>query len=126
MPQMSNEILTRFLHGCYFSPVKSTLLKAIKKNLYGHQDHQRINKLSNKQANKERELVKGEATEDVFPTVEAGELKCNYMFLAVTTEEETKKVYTDQTGAFPTGEKHGERYIIVAYVYDCNTIIAKP
>ena len=54
-----------------------------------------------------------------------GQQKSNYMFLAVTTEEETRKIFTDQIGAFPTRAKSGERYTMIAYAYDCNAIVAK-
>ena len=38
----------------------------------------------------------------------------------------TGKMYTDQTGRFPVTSRKGNKYILVAYNYDSNTIHAKP
>ena len=36
------------------------------------------------------------------------------------------KIYTDQTDQFPVTSNRGNKYILVAYHYDCNTIHAEP
>ena len=36
------------------------------------------------------------------------------------------KIYTDQTGRFPVTSSKGNKYILVAYHYDSNTIHAEP
>ena len=39
---------------------------------------------------------------------------------------QTGKFYTDQTGRFPVTSSKGNKYILVAYHYDSNTIHAEP
>ena len=41
-------------------------------------------------------------------------------------EDATGKFYTYQTGRFPVTFTRGNKYILVAYDYDSNTILAKP
>ena len=48
-----------------------------------------------------------------------GELFCK-------TVELTGKNYTDQTGRFPVTSSKGSKYVMVAYNYDCNAILAEP
>jgi hypothetical protein len=45
---------------------------------------------------------------------------------AFATIEETGKVYTDQTGAFPITSSNGYKYMLVMYHYDTNAILVEP
>ena len=45
-------------------------------------------------------------------------------FLKVT--ECSRKIYTDQTGRFPITSSRGYKYIMIAYDYDSNNILAEP
>jgi hypothetical protein len=38
----------------------------------------------------------------------------------------TDQIYTDQTRNFPITSSHGNKYIMVLYDYDSNTILTKP
>ena len=40
--------------------------------------------------------------------------------------ENVGKIYTDQTGAFPTLSSKGNRYLFILYHYDTNAILAEP
>ena len=48
----------------------------------------------------------------------------NIVFLK--TVDLTGKIYTDQTGRFPVTSRKGNKYILVTYHYDSNTIHAEP
>jgi hypothetical protein len=45
---------------------------------------------------------------------------------ALTTIEETGRIYTDQTGQFPVTSSQGHRYMLVIYHYDTNAILVEP
>ena len=45
---------------------------------------------------------------------------------ACATVEPIEKIYTDQTGAFPTISSKGSRYVFILYHYDTNSILAEP
>jgi hypothetical protein len=46
--------------------------------------------------------------------------KCNYSHAAVM---DTKKIYTDLTGRFPTTSLSGNKYILILYDYDSNIVL---
>ena len=46
------------------------------------------------------------------------------IFLKVT--KCSSKIYTDQTGRFPITSSRGYKYIMIAYDYDSNNILAEP
>jgi hypothetical protein len=47
-------------------------------------------------------------------------------WIYAATIEPTGKIYTDQTGRFPTTSSKGNKYIMVLYDYDSNAILAEP
>ena len=49
--------------------------------------------------------------------------RTNQIFLKVT--EYSNKIYTDQTGRFPVISSRGYKYIMIAYDYDSNNILAE-
>ena len=61
--------------------------------------------------------------QDQFPPFTQSE-DTNLVFLK--TVDLTGKFYTDQTGRFPVTSSKGNKYILVAYHYDSNTIHAEP
>ena len=44
----------------------------------------------------------------------------------MAVEDLSERIYTDQTGKFPKKSQQGGQYIMIAYIYNCNAIIAKP
>ena len=50
--------------------------------------------------------------------------RTHQLFLKVT--ECSSKIYTDQTGRFPITSSRGYKYIMIAYDYDSNKILAEP
>jgi len=141
VPKTNSEKLTRFLHGACGSPCKQSLLNGLKENhlstwphlntfnvkthiraptatILGHMDHQRKNKLSTK-------IIRQSALEvDLDTRPKAINKKCNKVH--VILYEESQRLYTDQTGKFPVKSARGYQYVLIAYVYDTNTILYRP
>ena len=131
------------LHACAFSPVKSTWLKAIKRGFFitwpgltvhavekylgkidatvkGHLHQQRMNMWSTN-GSCTRQIVEGyEPCEDFEAKLEE---RTNLIYVTV---EETREIFTDQTGVFPVTSSMGNKYVIICYAYDQNAIIARP
>jgi hypothetical protein len=51
------------------------------------------------------------------------EEKCNYIYAAVM---ETNQIYTYLTGRFPTTSLSGNKYILILYGYDSNSVLSAP
>jgi hypothetical protein len=49
--------------------------------------------------------------------------KCNYMYAAVM---DTNQIYKDLTGKFPTTSLSGNKYILILYDYDSNSVLSAP
>ena len=125
--------LVKFLHAAAFSPCKSTWIKAIKAGFFatwpglthelvskflpnsehtamGHLDQEQKNLRStkpNKNVNEKDGTVKTR-THDVY---------CHVL---------EEHIFTDQTGRFPVQSNKGHNYLLIAYDYDTNAILAEP
>ena len=62
-----------------------------------------------------------ETIQDFLPPIEP---KCNKVYISLY--EETNRIHTDQTSKFPIKSLWGYNYILIAYVYDTNTILYRP
>jgi hypothetical protein len=49
-----------------------------------------------------------------------------YVMAAPLPTATTGKYYTNQTGRFPCTSSSGNNYVLIAYHYDCNCILAEP
>jgi hypothetical protein len=49
--------------------------------------------------------------------------KCNFIYSAVM---DTNQIYTDLTGRFPTTSLSGNKYILILYDYDSNSVLSAP
>jgi hypothetical protein len=136
--------LMQFLHAAAFSPVTSTFLTAISAQHFhswpglstarvrrflpksiptamGHLDRQR----QNTRSTRPRPITPADNTADLNPTQEPN--KTHAIFAAFHTGDEHKGViYTDLTGAFPVTSRKGNKYQLVLYDYDSNSILVKP
>ena len=132
----SKQELVSFYHAACFSPSKSTFIAAIKRNAFISWPGLTANLVS-KYLPKTEATIKGhirqkyKGTQSTQPTKlikqEVPEIiskRTNQLFLNVT--EFSNKIYTDQTGRFPVTSSRGYKYIMVAYDYDSNNIIAEP
>ena len=124
--------MTKFMHAALGSPAVSTLNKAINNKLLlswpgltvgnvnkyitdsdaalkGHMDRVRKNLRSTKIVKEELQIQQEAKTHVAFASIEV-----------------TGKIYTDQTGRFPTPSSRGYKYILILYSYDANAILAEP
>ena len=140
IPDGTVQDAVNFMHRALFSPTTSTLIKAIdngnlatwpmltsdniKKHLskseattLGHLDQTRKNIQSTKSEKQDKD--------DDKPIEQ--EPKTEHVYAAIINPQETTgKIYTDQTGQFPTVSSRGNKYLMVLYDYDSNAILAEP
>jgi hypothetical protein len=134
--QKSIQDTITYLHACCFSPVQDTWLKAIQN---GHFETWSSITVENVRTY----LLKSDATakchinqirqnirttqqplEQPAPETEmVQEDKCNYIYAAVMN---TNQIYTDLTGRFPTTSLSGNKYILILYDYDSNSVLSAP
>ena len=65
-------------------------------------------------------------TQDFTPEPPAPNMKSNDVAYIVIDKKELSTAYHDLTGRFPIRSRSGNEYIIIAYHYDANCIIAHP
>ena len=134
-----------YLHQCFFSPPPSTLVKAIKNNqllgvpgltmkvvnkwlptstatIKGNLHCTRKN-LQSTQKLAEKEKI--ECNKDMNPD-EDKNTACEMFCFAALAKEFDNTVYSDATGKFPVPSYHGNRYVMLTYVYDANAILVRP
>jgi len=149
----TRENLAIYLHQCFLCPSKCTWIAAIKQIFFATWPGLTVDLVQNYLPNS-KETAKGhmrQARKNTCPT--ANKPMPTISALAVTPptlisedtnkidptlpqthkhdvfmtiELATGKIYTDQTGRFPVTSTRGNKYILVAYDYDSNTINAKP
>ena len=147
--------LAEFLHAACFAPTKSTFIKAINNNHFvswpginpeliskhlpinestikGHMTRERANLQSTKQPTTTT-TVRGlddievkRRNDDYFPSSETPNVKMNEVAFQLISTSQTEKAYMDLTGQYPTKSARGNQYILVAYNYDANAILAEP
>jgi hypothetical protein len=136
--------IVAFMHAAFFSPVLSTLQKALslgyitnipgftasllKKHppqsaamIKGHLDQTRKNIRSTKKSDKETDEM-----DDLFPLqLTSDDMATNhYCYTAVF--EPTRKMYADLTGNMCQPSSKGNNAIVILYDYDSNAILAEP
>jgi hypothetical protein len=134
--QKSIQATITYLHACCFSPVTDTWLKAIQNGHFATWQSVTVE-------NVRKYLSKSDATSKVHmnqirqnicstqPAVKqpapepdmVQEEKCNYIYAAVM---ETNQIYTDLIGRFPTTSLSGNKYILILYDYDSNSVLSAP
>ena len=141
----SQQQLIEYLHQCFFSPTKSTILQAIKNDnllgvpglteradnkylpvstatIKGHEHHTRKNLRSTKKTKNTANVTHKQDMEPAEDPKAATEMFC-YAALADKIEG---TIYTNLQGKFPTISYKGNRYIFLTYIYDANAIIVRP
>ena len=63
--------------------------------------------------------------DDAFPPSEAPNTRTNAIYYKICSMAPKHLAYTDLTGRFPYRSSRGNQYIMVAYSYDSNAILAK-
>jgi hypothetical protein len=128
--------LISYLHDACFSPVKSTWITAIKNGNFsswpGLTDHAVEKHLSKSTStakgplNQQRQNARATKIKDtkvIFtePDLDHG-VKTQFVYAATIY---AGQIYTDQTGRFPVVSSKGNKYIMILYDYDSNTILAQ-
>jgi hypothetical protein len=129
--------LINYLHAACFSSVKSTWITAIKNGHFtlwpGLTEHAVEKNLSKSTSttkghlNQQRQNARTTKVKDpkvimTEPYLDQG-IKTQYVYAATIY---AGQIYTDQTGRFPVVSSKGNKYIMILYDYDSNTILAQP
>jgi hypothetical protein len=133
----NQKYLINYLHAACFSPVKSTWITAIKNgnfsSLPGLTEHA-VEKYFSKSTstkkvhmNQQRQnarttKIKNAKVIVTEPDTDHG-IKTQFVYAAT---KYAGQIYTDQTGRFPVVSSKGNKYIMILYDYDSNTILAQP
>ena len=75
--------------------------------------------------NSQRQGVRSTKTKDVTQMTEQATLPKQHDIM-ITTYDTNDTVYTDQTGAFPTMSSRGNRYQMILYHVNSNSIWVEP
>ena len=130
--------LAQYLHGCCFSPTKSTFINAIKNGNFSTWPGLTENLISKMppspntaKGHLNQEMANLQSTKikedkDFFPDPESPNMKTNLFMASLEKFSATNKAYTDLTGRFPVQSSRGNNYILICYSYDGNTILAEP
>ena len=73
-----------------------------------------------------KDLIEGDIDIDFFPTSDKHNERTNCIFYAIVESSPTGLGYFDTTGRFPYKSARQNEYILVAYNYDANSILAEP
>jgi hypothetical protein len=129
--------LINYLHAACFSPVKSTWIKAIKNGNFSswprlneHTVDKHLSKststakghLNQQRQNARKTKIKDAQVLDPEHDMDHG-IKTQFIYAATIDEGQ---IYTDQTGRFPVVSSRGNKYIMILYDYDSNSILAQP
>jgi hypothetical protein len=90
----------------------------------GHLDQVRKNKRSTKVKPPEPD----DDSNDVIPSPPSNYGKrTQFVYAAIIqAPNESGQIYTNQTGCFPVTSRRGNKYIMILYDYDSNSILAEP
>jgi hypothetical protein len=129
--------LINYLHAACFSPVKSTWITAIKNGNFSswpglteHAVEKHLSKsaattkghLNQQRQNARTTKIKTTNAINQETDIDHG-IKTQFVYAATIDSEQ---IYTDQTGIFPVVSSEGNKYIMILYDYDSNTILAQP
>jgi hypothetical protein len=134
--QKSIQDAITYLHACCFSPVQDTWLKSIQNGHFATWPSMTVENV-HKYYPKSYTMVKGHmnhihqnirSTQPALaePTTESElvqEDKCNFIYAVIM---ETNQIYTDLTGRFPKTSISGNKYILILYDYDSNSVLYAP
>jgi hypothetical protein len=129
--------LIKYLHAACFSLVKSTWITAIKNGhltswpgLTEHAVEKHLSKststakghLNQQRQNARTTKIKDTEVIVTDPDLDHG-IKTQFVYAATI---DAGQIYTDQTGRFPVLSRKGNKYIMILYDYDSNSILAQP
>ena len=145
--KQSKQDLARYLHAACLHPTVTSFTKAIAKNnfsswpglttklilrhlpksTYTYQGHLHAQKqgLQSTKLLKSTDDIKDEL-DDHFPMSDVPNIKSNNVCYVLVDPQEIATGYIDLTGRFPKKSSRGNEYILVAYHFDANHIMALP
>jgi hypothetical protein len=125
-----------YVHACCVSPVTDTWLKSIQNGQFATWPSvtvENVRKYLGKSdatakchLNQIRQNIRSTQQAEVITEPDADivqEDKCHYLY---ATTLETNQIYSDLTGRFPTTSLSGNKYILILYDYDSNSILSAP
>jgi hypothetical protein len=139
--------LVQFLHATCFSPVQSTLIKAINNGHFAtwpsftaanirhflpKSPATTMGHLNQVQKNQHSTKVKppqpDDDSNDVIPSQPSTDGKrTQFVYAAIVpAPNESGQICTNQTGCFPVTSRRGNKYIMILYDYNSNSILAEP
>jgi hypothetical protein len=133
----NQKYLINYLHAACFSPVKSTWITPIKNvhftswpGLTEHAVEKHLSKSTSTtkgNLNQQRQNARSTKVKDpqvimTEPDLDQG-IKTQYVYAGTI---DAGQIYTDQTGIFPVVSSKGNKYIMILYDYDSNSILAQP
>ena len=133
----STEQAIRWMHAVCGFPVKSTWIKAIKAGNYTgwpmlteknvNKYYPETNETPKGHMNQSRKNVRSTKPKPMKDYSEVHQLKGKKVQDIYTKVYEAKEtLYSDQTGAFPTRSRRGNKYIMVMVEIDSNAILVEP
>ena len=143
--------LVKFSHSALFSPVISTLEKALQNHYIkgfpgltaaalkkypphsvatakGHLDQARANTQSTKPkpSKPNDNSTAQETAAELFPAAPEKGNSSEACYASIETFKPSRQVHTDQTGKFPVTSNRGMKYVFILYDYDSNSIHPVP
>jgi hypothetical protein len=134
--QKSIQDTITYLHACCFSPVTDTWIKSIHNGHFATWPSVTVDNVR-KYLFKYDATAKGHMNQirqnirSTQPVVEQPapetdmiqEDKCHYIYASIL---ETNQIYSDLTGRFPTTSLSGNKYTLILYDYDSNSVLSAP
>ena len=121
-----------FCHATFFFPAKSTWQQAIQQDYLQGCPRLMADCAMKYIQGTETTTAKGHLNQtwqgtwstmmDDHPILEPDNTTRNHMFIAMA--DIAGKIYTDQTGRFPVQTSHGNKYVVIVYIYDANAILS--
>jgi hypothetical protein len=134
--QISIKDTITYLHAYCFSPVQDTWLKDIQNGHFAtwptvtvenvRKYLPKSDAIAKGHMNLIRHNIQSTQPAEVEPAPDSymvQEDKCYFMYTAIV---ETDQIYTDLTGRFPTTSLSGNKYILILYDYDSNSVLSAP
>jgi hypothetical protein len=134
--QKSIKYTITYLHACCFSPVQDNWIKAIQNGHFtawpsvtvasARKYLPKSDATAKGHINQIRQNIRSTWPAIAEPSTESDmvqEDKCKFIYAAIM---ETNQIYTDLTGRFPATSLSGNKYILILYDYDSNSVVSAP
>jgi hypothetical protein len=134
--QKSIQDTITYLHACCFSPVTDTWLKSMQNGHFStwpsvtvENVHKYLGKSDATEKghwNQIRQNIRSTQQVEVITAPETDMVQEDKFHYLYPTTLETNQIYSDLTGRFPTTSLSGNKYMLIMYDYDSNSILSAP